>query len=343
MAIIQENKIIENSDEGVLRRRIVFIVSDGLEILDLAGPVSIFARANVEYPDAYEVVILAEQDEQVHSTSSLSIFPNTSWDLIASEPIDTLVVVGGRQEVIVTESFSPELIKRITFAAKKSRRVASTYNGVFALGEANLLKGRRVTTHWSLCDSLQSRFRDVEVVKNQIFVLDGNIWTSAGALAGIDLALALVEEDLGRACAVDIARTHIMPGMRPGKTPQISTLLDSQSQPGCPIRDLLPWIQQNLADDLRGAVLAARLSMSVRNFNRIFAQELGVTPHNYVNSARLQYAAILLLETDWNIEKVTAKSGFKSPDAFQKGFKKLWDMTPTEYRISEGGHKSYEP
>lgn len=214
--------------------------------------------------------------------------------------------------------------------------MTSVCTGAFALAHAELLQGRRSTTHWSVCSLLQSLCPGTEVVDDQIFVRDGKVWTSAGILTGVDLSLALVEEDLGRECASQIAHLLVLSGMRPGQSPQMSPLLRTQAQASDAMRDLLAWIYQNLGNDLSVETLAERMSVSPRHFTRLFQQATGSSPSKYVLATRLNHAALLLRETDWSIEKIAHRCGLDSVDTLQRGFKKHWGATPGEYRKGNG-------
>ncbi|WP_454689411.1 GlxA family transcriptional regulator [Achromobacter aloeverae] len=313
-------------------KSVVLIAFDGVEVLDIAGPASIFSKANAKQPGSYQISILADRQGEIHTNSGFPIVSHGSWRSIEPQSIDTLIVASGPTEIVQKELVREDLVDWIKTAAATARRMVCIYTGVYALGRANLLEGRRCATHWAHCDHLRSHFPNVELVRDRIFVRDGNIWSCGGIMPAMDLALALVEDDLGRECAVDIARTLVLPGIRPGTAPQVSTLLDSQARPRSAIRELLPWIQQNLSKDLRAETLADKVSMSVRNFNRVFTREIGMTPHAYVLAMRLEYAASLLIETDWGIDDIARECGFVSTDSLQRGFRKRWDVSPSVYR-----------
>lgn len=313
-------------------KSVVLIAFDGMEVLDVAGPASIFAKANAREPGSYNVRILADRQGEIQTSSGFPITAHGSWRTFEPRGIDTLIVAGGHPDVVMKELVREDLLRWIGTVAASARRVVSICTGAYALGRANLLEGKRCATHWSFCDHLRRHFPNAEIVRDQIFVRDGNIWTCGGIMPAMDLALALVEDDLGRACAVEIAHLMVLPGLRPGTAPQVSTLLGSQGRPTKVIQELLPWIQQNLSGDLRAETLADKVSMSVRNFNRVFSREIGVTPHNYVLNMRLEYAASLLVETDWAIDDVARECGFISTDSLQRGFKKRWNASPSAYR-----------
>ena len=321
-------------------RNVVLIAFDGVEALDVTGPASVFAKANAIRPGSYRLTVLADRRGEVATNAGISINAHGCWHSFDTQGIDTLLIPGGKAAAVKKELLREDLVRWIASTAKTTRRVASICTGVIALGHAKLLDGKRCTTHWDFWDQLKNTFPKAEVVRDQIFIRDGNIWSSGGITTGIDLALALVEDDLGRKCAVDIARILVLAGIRVSRTPQVSSLLNHQVQPGNRIKDLLPWIQQSLASHLSAEILADRAGMSIRNFNRMFTQEFGITPHNYVLKVRLEYAALLLRDTDWAIENVARKSGFISTDSLQRGFKKRWNMSPGEFRERGESHTS---
>lgn len=313
-------------------KNIVLIAFDGVEVLEIAGPASVFSKANSKWENSYKVTVLADKCGEIHTNSGISLNSHDTWQTYDPEHIDTLIIAGGNPETVKNELRRDDLSAWIKSAAKTTRRVASICTGAIALGHANLLDGKRCTTHWEFLEDFQNFFPQAEVVHDQIFVRDKNIWSSGGITTGIDLALAFVEEDLGSQCAVDIASTLILQGIRLGATPQISALLPKQAQPTHKLKDLLPWIQQNIASKLSADVLASRVGMSVRNLNRTFLQNFGVTPRLYVLQIRLDQAAVLLKETNWSIEDISIRSGFISKDSLERGFKKRWSMSPGLYR-----------
>lgn len=305
---------------------------NGAEILDVAGPASVFAKANIHTPGTYDFQLLAPPACEIITCCGLSVSPQGDWTSFTAENIDTLIIAGGLPETMLRLLESSDLVAWLAAVAPRARRVVSVCTGAFALGQAGLLQNRCATTHWSALDLLQSHFPETKVKSEKIYVRDGNIWTSAGVLTGIDLALALVEEDLGRACALEIGNILVLAGMRPGSSPQKSALLASQAQVSNPIRELLSWIQLNLTESLHAPLLAGRMGMSDRHFRRVFQDEAGMSPAKYVATQRLDYAAVLLRSTTWNIEAVARKSGFDSTATMQRGFTKRWKMTPTDYR-----------
>ncbi|BEP96978.1 GlxA family transcriptional regulator (plasmid) [Acidovorax sp. A79] len=312
------------------------VVFDGVELLDIAGPLSVFSKANVWLPGSYALRVLAAHDKAVNSNAGLAILPDAPWAAIDPRSIDTLIIAGGHEDVVLHELQRSDLSEWIKAVASSARRVTSVCTGAFALAHSNVLQERRCTTHWSACGLLQRLCPGTTVVSDQIFVRDGNVWTSAGILTGIDLSLALVEEDLGRDCASQIARLLVLSGMRPGQSPQMSPLLNTQAQASDAMRDLLAWIYQNLANDLSVETMAEHISLSPRHLTRLFQRATGSSPSKYVLTTRLSHAALLLRETDWSIDQIAHRCGLDSVDTLQRGFKKHWGVTPGEYRKSDG-------
>ena len=224
------------------------------------------------------------------------------------------------------------MIDWLRLAARRSRRVASVCTGAFLLARAGLLDGRRATTHWASCDALARNYPAVTVDPDPIFVRDGNVYTSAGVTAGIDLALALVEEDLGRRAALDVARSLVLFIRRPGGQAQFSSGLAGQAaiQPG--IRELQDWVSDNLDSDLSVPALAERAFMSPRNFARVFSREVGLTPAAYVESLRLERARLLLETTEMQLEEIARRCGFGTVETLRRAFGRRLRVSPSDYR-----------
>lgn len=201
-----KNKITRCISLGIKTKKIAIIVWEGVEILDVTGPYSVFAKANIFHPDSYEVCILACSGGVIKTNSGLTISVDGSWESTLPDGIDTLIIAGGHEQVCMDYFKKSSLSTWISEVSHKIRRVVSVCTGVFALGYAGLLQDRNVTTHWSVCDILQNEFPGSFVQKDKVYVRDGNIWSSAGILTGIDLSLALVEDDFGRETAINIGK-----------------------------------------------------------------------------------------------------------------------------------------
>jgi transcriptional regulator GlxA family with amidase domain len=224
------------------------------------------------------------------------------------------------------------LLAQLRRIVPRARRVGSICTGAFLLAAAGLLDGRRATTHWRWCDRLAAEHPGVEVEPDAIFVRDGEVYTSAGVTTGVDLALAMVEEDLGREAAVAIARHLVMFVRRPGGQSQFSPLLDMQAADRRPLRDLQAWIVEHLAEDLSVEALADRAHMSARNFARVFAKEVGSTPARFVERLRVDAARRRLEETEVGLDRIARECGFGGPDSMRRSFLRVVRVVPSDYR-----------
>ncbi|MFJ8625796.1 GlxA family transcriptional regulator [Kitasatospora sp. NPDC093550] len=325
-------------------RSVLVLLYEGVQSLDVTGPVEVFTGAGRASgrPDAYRVVTASPGGEPVRSSSGLRLLPDA--DLAEVGPVHTLLVPGG---VIPgterTERPDGALVERVRELAGRAERVVSVCTGAFLLAEAGLLAGRRATTHWAYCEELARRFPEVEVDPDPIHVRDGRIATSAGVTAGIDLALALVEEDLGRETALLIARHLVVFLRRPGNQAQFSTQLAAQVAARPPLRELQRWIAEHPEADLSVEALARRSALSPRHFARAFAAEVGVTPGRYVDGVRLEAARRLLEDTDDGIEEIARSCGYGTPEAMRRAFVRALAAPPAEYRrrfhpSHDGGH-----
>ncbi len=312
-------------------RRIVILAFPGVQPLDVVGPAEVFAGADaLAGGDAYTVEVVAKEPDAITVRSSgYGIVPKTTTARCRG-PIDTLVVAGGFGVARVEEDAA--LIRWIRSAARRSRRVTSVCSGAFLLARAGLLEGRTCTTHWASTAELTRRHPELTVDPNPIFVRDGNVWTSAGVTSGMDLSLALVEEDLGREIAVEIARWLVLFLQRPGGQAQFSTHLSAQLAERRPLRELQAWIADNLDEDLRVEALAERAAMSPRNFARFFRRETGMTPAAYVEELRVERARQLLEEGADPVEVISARCGFGTPETMRRAFSRRVGVAPAAYR-----------
>ncbi|MDF5752638.1 GlxA family transcriptional regulator [Spongiactinospora sp. TRM90649] len=305
-------------------RRVVFVVFPGFQMLDLTGPHELFVQAG-----GYVIETVAAEPGPVPSSGGLAVGPvGAIGDCLG--PIDTLVVVGGtgRQQA----RHDHKLVGWLRDAAGRSRRVASVCGGAFLLAEAGLLNGRRVVTHWEDCGTLASAYPLVAVDPDPIFIRDGHVWTSAGITAGMDLALAMVEDDLGPEVARKVARQLVMFVQRPGSQAQFSVQLAAQRPARQPLREVQAWIADNLAERLTVPRLAARAGMSERTFTRVFATEVGSTPAAYVEATRVETARRLLETTDATVERIARDCGFGTPETMYRCFRRTLGVSPGQYR-----------
>jgi transcriptional regulator GlxA family with amidase domain len=311
-------------------RRVLVVVFPALQSLDAVGPMEVFSTANRELGrETYRIEVVATGGPTVRATSGLGIGVDHRLRDVRGD-VDTLVVVGGEG---TTDAMGDRaLVDGIARLATPSRRVTSVCSGAFLLAAAGLLDGRRATTHWSVCDTLSSRFPAVTVDPDPIFVKDGNVYTSAGVTAGMDLALALVEEDLGRDLALAVARRLVLFLRRPGNQSQFSAQLAAQVAQRDTLRDVQQWIVEHPETDLSVPALAARAGMSERNFARCFKDEIGVTPGRYVESVRVEAARRLLEESDAAVAEVARASGFGTPETLRRTLLRVLRTGPLEYR-----------
>nr|WBO81538.1 GlxA family transcriptional regulator [Streptomyces sp. SBE_14.2] len=308
------------------QRTVLLVLFDGVQSLDVTGPLEVFAGAELRVPGSYGISTASLDGAPVRTSSGLTLVPDTS--LAAAPAPHTLLVPGGQG----TRSPAPALTDWLRAHGPHIPRLVSVCTGAILLAEAGLLDGRRVTTHWAYCDKLARDHPAVRVDPDPIYVRDGPVATSAGVTAGIDLALALVEEDLGRETALTIARHLVVFLRRPGNQAQFSAQLEAQTARREPLRDIQQWITEHPAADLGVETLAARAGLSPRHFARAFRAETGTTPGRYVDRVRLEHARRLLEDTTSGIEEVARASGYGTPEAMRRAFLRTLGTAPTEYR-----------
>jgi transcriptional regulator GlxA family with amidase domain len=310
-------------------RRVVLLAFDGFQGLDLVGPTEVFSMATRYGDGDYAIEVVAPTADPIRSSSGLELVPHSTLRGCRG-PIDTLVVVGG--EGVPAAEADPALVRWIGRAAGRSRRVASVCSGAFLLAAAGLLDGKRATTHWTACAYLAERYPSVTVERDPIFVRDGDVATSAGVTAGMDLALALVEEDHGPGVALMVARSLVLFVRRPGGQAQFSAQLSAQPARREPLREVQAWIAGNLDDDLSVPALADRAHMSQRNFARAFSREIGETPASYVEGVRVEAARNALEDSHTPIEEVARRCGFGTVETLRRAFHRRLGIGPAAYR-----------
>lgn len=326
---------LEHHDEraAVSASNVVFVVFNGVEAIDVAGPASVFAKAIERQPGRYRLHFASPQGSTVRTNAGLSLAGTVSLQALP-EHIDTLVVAGGDEAGVRAAIAEDGVARWLSRVAPGIRRLSSVCTGAFVLAAAGLLDGREATTHWRVCRRLQSVRPQVRVQQARIYVHDGPVWTSAGVTTGIELALALVEEDLGHAVAMEIAQTLALPMLRGADQPQISPALQAQASASHRLRELLAWIATHLQDNLSVAVLAERAAMSPRHFARAFASEIGSTPARHVARARVAAAHELMRRTRWTQERIAHEAGFGSVDAMRRALMRERPGAPP----TRGGH-----
>jgi transcriptional regulator GlxA family with amidase domain len=303
-----------------------------VQLLDVTGPLQVFASANDHVAQAggtppYVLRVVARGGQGVMATAGLGIA--TSSLPRSGAPPDTLIVAGGPG--VDAAAADTALVDWLRQRANKARRVASVCTGAFLLGATGMLDGRRAVTHWSYCAELACRFPAARVEPDPIFVHDGPVWTSAGVTAGIDLALALVEEDLGRTVALAVARYLVVFLKRPGGQAQFSEALSMQSAED-EFGVLHQWINKHLSGDLSLAMLADQAGMSERSFSRHYAGATGVTPARAIERLRVEAARRLLSESRLPVKRISQRCGFGSEETMRRSFLRVLQATPNDYR-----------
>ena len=305
-------------------RRVVIVGFPECMSLDVVGPAEVFATAG-----AYDVEVVAPDPEPFSMTNGMRVVPERAMDDVRGS-IDTLVIAGG--EGTRRAATDPRVVEWVQEAAARSRRVTSVCSGAFVLAAAGLLDGRRATTHWQWCETLAAMFPAVEVERDSIFVADGNTYTSAGVTAGMDLALALVEEDLGPEIAREVAQQLVVFLRRPGGQSQFSAQIAAPVADREPLREVQAFIAANVAADLSVPTLAERAAMSPRNFARAFRRETGKTPAAYVESVRVEQARIALEGSDAQVESIATHCGFGTVETMRRAFHRRLGVGPAAYR-----------
>lgn len=318
---------------GKTPKMIVIVAFGGVQLLDVTGPADVFAKAEQRHPGSYKLIIASPAGGEVESNSGVVLGRTVALPDLP-EGIDTLLVAGSDEENLRAVIFDDDLATWVKEKSAETRRLASVCTGAFVLAAAGLLDTRRATTHWHSCELLQQLCPAALVENDVIYTVDPPIYTSAGVTAGIDLALAMVEEDLGRAIAADIARELVLFVRRPGSQAQLSAGLEAQMNASNRLADLIPWIIEHPGVDLSVTALADRVGMSVRNFARNFLGHTGRTPARFVEQTRLDQARDFLEHSDWPLDRIAQRSGFGSLDALQRAFRKHYAMTPAAYRDS---------
>ena len=319
-------------------RSVLVVLFEGVQSLDVTGPLEVFAgadrwRTSRGGEPAYDVSTAGLGGHPVRTSSGLLITPDV--DLHRAREPDVLLVPGGEGTCVPDQGLITWLRRR----GSRARQVVSVCTGAFLLAEAGMLSGRRATTHWAHCQSLADRFPDVDVAAEPIFVRDGDLATSAGVTAGIDLVLALIEQDLGREAALTVARHLVVFLRRPGNQAQFSAQLAAQTARREPLREVQQWIVEHPEADLSVHALAERAALSPRQFTRAFADEVGTTPGRYVDRVRLEAARRRLEaarrrleDTGEGIEETARACGFGTPEAMRRAFVRALGLAPSEYR-----------
>ncbi|MGP3636945.1 GlxA family transcriptional regulator [Streptomyces sp. 24-1644] len=321
---------------STVERLIVIVLFGGVDLLDVTGPPEVFSLARRETEEAagYDVVLAAETMDPVTTAAGVRILPDLTFDDLSTRSIDTLVVPGAVQVDglgRVHPLTDPAVVSRVEQLAGRTRRVTSVCVGAHILAAAGLLDGKRATTHWSTAQQLAADHPLVEVDADPIFIREGDVWTGAGISACLDLSLALIADDLGEAIALRVARQLVMYLKRPSGQSQFSVPLEQVSTTRR-IEDLRHYIMRHIDEPLTVADLAEHGHIGDRQLTRIFKNELGTTPHAYIESVRVERARNQLESTDATLERVATTCGFGTTDTLVRAFRRRLDTTPTEYR-----------
>ncbi len=312
------------------RNRIAILAYDGCQLLDVSGPAAVFGAVNEGRGQPFYDISIVSPDGGAVTTSSGVVIDSRK---IGGQP-DTLLVAGGSHGLKAAMA-RDDLRRWLRAVAPKARRFGSVCTGAFVLAAAGLLDGKRVATHWASCQRLAQDFPALEVDSDSLYVVDGKAWTSAGVTTGIDMALALVEADLGAATANLIARHFVLYARRPGYQSQFSPLLQAQAVVDAPFAALIDWMQGNLDQALDVPTLAARAGMTERSFYRKFTVATGKTPAHFVEALRLD-AARTLLTRGLPMKTIASKVGLNSPARLGQAFERRFGMAPSLFREMHG-------
>ncbi len=320
--------------------RVVIVIFPGFQTLDALGPLEVFATAGelaartgaaAANGSAYRVELWAERVGPVGAWTGVEFVAQRAYPR-ARVPVDTLLLAGGGQLGQPGVRSARGLLRFLRRSAGQVRRIGSVCTGAFALAEAGLLRGRRATTHWRFAAELSRRHPDVAVEPDALFVRDGNVYTSAGVSAGMDLALALVEEDLGRSVALATARELVLFLKRPGGQSQFSAELRAQERAAGPLAELPQWLGEHLDQDLSVPALGRQTAMSERNFARVFRATFGEPPARFVERMRVGRARRLLEDGELRLDEVAVAAGFGNAERMRKSFQRQLDVVPRDYR-----------
>ena len=316
---------------------ITVLIFPDFQLLDAAGPITVFEAAGRETaPPAYRLRVIARAAGPVISSSGVPVIA----EAFADKPSDTLVVAGGRGTR--DASACADTLAFVRAASGRVRRIASVCTGAFILAAAGLLDGRRATTHWGSAAEFARAYPQIRVEQDRIFICDGAVWTSAGVTAGIDLALALVAEDLGEAVAKRAAQQLVVYHRRPGGQSQFSALLEAD-RPGSRFSPLLTWARERLDERLSVDRLADRAAMSPRHFARAFAAETGMTPAKAIERLRLEASRERLESSFEPIERVAARTGFGDPERMRRAYIRAFGQPPQALRRAAKANPAATP
>ncbi len=311
-----------------MKRTIAFVIFPGFQLLDVAGPIAAFEIAERYCPDSYGLRVVSPGGGSITSSSGMAL---------ASAPlppgrVDTALISGG--DIAKSLAVARDIVAWLTHV--RARRFASVCSGAYLLAEAGLLRGRKATTHWANCDDFARRYPDVRLNRERIFVRDEHVWTSAGITAGIDLALALIEADLGEHVARRTAQQLVAYHPRPGGQSQFAAFVELGGHSGR-FGDLIGWMRERIADPLPVESLADRAGMSPRHFARVFAAETGLTPAKAVERLRLEIARAAVETGHDTLDRIALKTGFDGPGRMRRAFLRAFGQPPQALRRAAMG------
>jgi len=315
-------------------RRVAIVVFPNLQALDVVGPLEVlagagFAEERRDQGPGYAIEIVGPEPGVVRASSGIVLGVDRSYE-DRPEALDTLIIAGGIGSRAAAQD--ERVLAYVRAAASRARRVCSVCTGTVVLAAAGLLDGRRVTTHWGFAEELAREYPAIDVDPDSIYIRDGEIWTSAGVTAGMDLALALVEDDIDRETALEVSRWMVFFLKRPGGQSQFSAQLAGQMADRDPLRDLQAWIVDHPELDHSVDALAARVAMSPRHFARVFREDVGQSPGRFVECVRVEAARRCLEETRQSVEETAARVGFGSAETMRRAFLRQIGIGPSAYR-----------
>ncbi len=314
------------------KKRVIFLTFPGVKLLDVTGPFQAFSDASLrsDMPPLYDPVLTSLNGGIIQTDTAISLETH-QLDAAMDKPADIFLIAGGRGVDLAVED--QRLVEAVSRYARKANRIASVCSGALLLARTGLLEGRRVATHWGRCNTFQEDHPGIDLQPDPVFVKDGNIWTSAGVTAGIDMTLAIIKEDFGARTALAVARELVVYMARPGGQSQFSMALDHQLKDAENRFDRLhQWIRDHLSSDLRVEKLANYMNMSSRTFARLYKEKTGLTPAKAVEAIRIETARNFLEETSLPISTLAARCGFLDDERMRRAFIRQLGVSPSDYR-----------
>lgn len=312
-------------------RNVALLVFPGVQSLDVSGPLDVFAEANrfLLPGDRYQTEVVGSVHGAIACSNGMTLLPRRHYQDVGGH-LDLLLVAGGPS--LLTDDLGPNVARWLRNAVPRARRYGSICNGALVLAAAGLLDGKRVTTHWNDVDVLAERAPAARIEADRLFVQDGNLYTSAGVTAGIDLSLHLLAQDHGPQVALNVAKRLVVFTQRAGGQSQFSPYLTPYAEPSSPVAQVQQYVLEHLAEPLSVGDLAAVAKMSVRNFSRVFARDAGVTPAEFVSAARVDAARVMLENGSAPLKTIAWQCGFGDAHNMRKVFQRRFGVSPQRYR-----------